>query len=396
MASQLLLIEEQELSQFDKNTRVLPAALAAAQRTSGHILALDTVRGLAILMVTAFRFFPVYDDPSFAGRALTRVCGLGFRGVDLFFVLSGFLITGILWDTKARPRYFRNFYARRALRIFPLYYTVLLLTLVLLPAIGLATSSSFAAGRQYSPWLWLYGTNILIAWQGEWCFGAFDHFWSLAVEEHFYFVWPLVIFCCSRGTAVRVCLGAIILSVAARVAWLYCGGNEIAAETFTLFRVDALALGGLLALVARGPKGLEQLRPWALFCCLAFAATMLPPIRIQDQLPMLRDTMYALLFGSVIVLAVTARAGGWQSRLWNSPTLRFFGKYSYGMYVVQNLLKATFVPEVAITRLAGSVGSIFWGRFGYLILMSLATVLAALISWHVLEKHFLRMKPQFE
>jgi peptidoglycan/LPS O-acetylase OafA/YrhL len=347
-------------------------------------------------MVTAYRFFPEYDDPSFAGRALERICGLGFRGVDLFFVLSGFLITGILWDTKTRPLYFRNFYARRALRIFPLYYTVLLLTLLLLPTFGLATSSAFADGRQHSPWLWLYGTNILIAWKGEWCFGAFDHFWSLAVEEHFYLVWPLVIFVCSRATAIKVCLGAIVLSVAAQAVWLTCGGNEIATETFTLFRVDALALGGLLALVARGPNGLEKLRPWAQFGCIAFVATMMPPIHIQKQLPILRDTMYALLFGSVIVLAVTTPVSAWQSRLWNLPTLRFFGKYSYGMYVVQNLLKATIAPEVAIPSLAAAMGSIFLGRCSCLVLMTLATVLAALFSWHVLEKHFLRMKSRFE
>jgi peptidoglycan/LPS O-acetylase OafA/YrhL len=347
-------------------------------------------------MVTAYRFYPAYDDPSFAGRALERVCGLGFRGVDLFFVLSGFLITGILCDTKARPSYFRNFYARRALRIFPLYYTVLLFTLVLLPTVGLATSAPFADGRQYAPWLWLYGTNILIAWKGEWCFGAFDHFWSLAIEEHFYLVWPLVVFLCSRVTAIKVCLGAILLSVAARAAWLVGGGNEIATETFTLFRVDALALGGLLALVARGPSGLETFRPWALFCCLAFVAMMLPPIHIQEKLPMLRDTMYALLFGSAIVVAVTVPADNWQSRLWNSPALRFFGKYSYGMYVVQNFLKATFAPDVAIAALAAGVGSIFWGRCSYLVLMSLATVLAAFVSWHVLEQHFLRIKSRFE
>jgi peptidoglycan/LPS O-acetylase OafA/YrhL len=93
---------------------------------------------------------------------------------------------------------------------------------------------------------------------------------------------------------------------------------------------------------------------------------------------------------------VTSRAGGWQRRLWNSPTLRFFGKYSYGMYVTQNLLKATFAPEVAIAGLAAGVGAIFWGRLGYFVLMSLGTVVAALVSWHVLEKHFLRMKSRFE
>jgi peptidoglycan/LPS O-acetylase OafA/YrhL len=111
---------------------------------------------------------------------------------------------------------------------------------------------------------------------------------------------------------------------------------------------------------------------------------------------MLRDTMYALLFGCVIVLAVTSPAAAWQTRLWKMPILRFFGKYSYGMYVVQNFLKYAFTPELAVASLATSVGSIFWGRCSYLVLMSLATVLAALASWHLLEKHFLRMKSRFE
>jgi peptidoglycan/LPS O-acetylase OafA/YrhL len=396
MSTQIITLDEPELSDFDDSPLFWPDESPPARPPSAHIPALDAVRGVAILMVTAYRFFPSYDDQSLAGRVLTRACEFGFRGVDLFFVLSGFLITGILWDAKGQSHYFRNFYARRALRIFPLYYGALFLTLILLPAIGLATSSAFAQGREYSAWLWLYGTNIPIAWNGDWCFGAFDHFWSLAVEEHFYLVWPLLIFLCSRKTAINVCLGAIVLSIAARAAWLAGGGNEIATETFTLFRVDALALGGLLALVARGPDGLKRLRPWAMFCFLAFFVAMLPPVVLQRRLPMLRDTMYALLFGCVIVLAVTSPAAAWQTRLWKMPILRFFGKYSYGMYVVQNFLKYAFTPELAVASLATSVGSIFWGRCSYLVLMSLATVLAALASWHLLEKHFLRMKSRFE
>jgi peptidoglycan/LPS O-acetylase OafA/YrhL len=420
MPSQLLL-EDPERSAFDEPAPIVRDEPPPAPHLSAHIPALDAVRGLAILMVTAYRFFPAYDDPSFAGRALTRACGLGFRGVDLFFVLSGFLITGILWDAKGRTHYFRNFYARRALRIFPLYYGALLLTLVLLPTIsrGLSpfaesaeqkgtvplsengfesasVSSAYTEARQYSPWLWLYGTNILIAWKGDWCFGPYDHFWSLAVEEHFYLVWPLVIFLCSRATAMKVCLAAIVLSVATRTAWLTCGGNEIAAETFTLFRVDALALGGLLALVVRGPNGLNKLRPWALFCCLAFVLTMLPPFVVQKRVPMLRDTIYAILFASVIVLAVTTPVAALQNRLWRSSILRFFGKYSYGMYVVQNFLKFAFAPDIVIATLATATGSILLGRCSYLLLMSLATVLAALATWHLLEKHFLRMKTRFE
>jgi peptidoglycan/LPS O-acetylase OafA/YrhL len=378
----------------DSPSSPLPAN--PGQPLSPHIPALDAVRGLAILMVTAFRFFPAYDDPSLAGRLGARVCEFGGRGVDLFFVLSGFLITGILWDTKVQSHYFRNFYARRALRIFPLYYGALLLVLIVLPAFGQATSSEFACGEEYSPWLWFYGSNFLMAWKGEWCLGAFNHFWSLAVEEHFYLVWPLVIFYCSRTAAIRVCLAAMALSILARAAWLYSGGNEVATQVFTLFRIDALALGGVLALYVRGPNGIKKLRPWAIGCCVLMFIAMLPPIHLHRRFPALRETMYALLFGGVIILAITTAATGWWGRMWNAPILRFFGKYSYGMYVVQNFLKAAFPPELVIAGIAAGVGSIFWSRCSYLALMSVATLLGALLSWNLLEKHFLRFKSHFE
>ncbi len=384
------------LSTLDATSASSSAQSVPAPLGTGHIPALDAVRGLAILMVTAFRFFPAYDDPSFAGRLGSRAFELGGRGVDLFFVLSGFLITGILWDAKAQSGYFRNFYARRALRIFPLYYGALLLTLILLPAFGLADSSEFAKGEQYSPWLWLYGTNIVIGWNGEWCLGAFNHFWSLAVEEHFYLVWPFVIFLCSRTTAVKVCVAAIGLSLVARAVWLYSGGSDIGAQVLTPFRIDALALGSVFALVARGPSGLTGWRPWAIGCCVLVFVAMVPPINLHKRLPPLRETMYALFFGGVIVLAVTTSASGWWGRLWTFSSLRFLGKYSYGMYVIQNFLKAAFPPEVVIASLAAGIGSIFWGRCSYLAVMSIVTLFAALLSWHLLEKHFLRLKSRFE
>lgn len=373
-----------------------PGPAASDAPLTGHIPALDAVRGLAILMVTFFRFFPAYDDPSFAGRAVARAAEFGNRGVDLFFVLSGFLITGILWDAKDKAHYFRDFYARRTLRIFPLYYSALVITLLILPTFGLATSKEFACGEEYSPWLWLYGTNILQSIQGAWCLGAFNHFWSLAVEEHFYLVWPLVIFFCSRRAAITVCIAAIVLSLATRAAWLYSGGNDVAAQVFTLFRVDALALGGLLAFVARSPHGLKKLRPWAIAACVVIFASMLPPIQLHKRIPALRETLYAFLCAGVLILAVIPVANIWWTRLWNARALRFFGKYSYGMYVVQNFLKAALPPELVIASVATVVGSIFWSRCVYLGAMSLATILAALLSWNLLEKHFLRLKHYFE
>jgi peptidoglycan/LPS O-acetylase OafA/YrhL len=96
------------------------------------------------------------------------------------------------------------------------------------------------------------------------------------------------------------------------------------------------------------------------------------------------------------VVAVTSPTGGWAGGLWKSPTLRFLGKYSYGMYVFQNLLKAIFVPGIVIGSFAAGLGSIFLARCGYLIVMSLATIVAALLSWHLLEKRCLRLKSKFE
>jgi peptidoglycan/LPS O-acetylase OafA/YrhL len=354
-------------------------------------------------MVTAFRFFPAYhEDPSLAGRLCFRAFEFGGRGVDLFFVLSGFLITGILYDTKSQARYFKNFYARRSLRIFPLYYAALLLTLLILPAVGLATSAEYAKGEAYSPWLWLYGTNLVLTWNGTWCLGAFNHFWSLAVEEHFYLVWPLVIFLCSRTAAMKVCLAAIVLSLATRAAWLYCGGSEVGAQTFTLFRVDALAIGSLLALIARGPigphgqTGLSALRPYAIAVSITVFVAMLPPLQLHKHVPALRETLYAALFGGLLVLVVTTAATSLSGKLASAPILRFFGKYSYGMYVIQNFLKASFPPELIIAAIATGLGSIFWSRCAYLAIMSLATVAAALLSWNLLEKHFLKLKHRFD
>ena len=112
----------------------------------------------------------------------------GSYGVELFFILSGFLITGILYDARNKPHYFRNFYMRRLLRIFPLYYGVLALVFFVAPLIPLFQGPTLDYLVDRQAWAWLYAVNIYIAIQGDWSFSYLEHFWSLAVEEHFYFV----------------------------------------------------------------------------------------------------------------------------------------------------------------------------------------------------------------
>ncbi|MEX2288059.1 MAG: acyltransferase [Planctomycetaceae bacterium] len=364
---------------------------------SGPLRALDGIRGLAILMVTAYRFNIGPDCDQFPGRLLFKVLNYGDLGVDLFFVLSGFLITGILFDSKGKDHFFRNFYARRALRIFPLYYGFLFVTLVALPMLYGPSGNLFPEATANQAWLWLYGANILMGIRNEWCLGSFTHFWSLSVEEHFYLVWPFVIVLCSRRQAMLISLLAIALSIVGRILWLGVVGTEVPVDTVTLFRMDGLALGSLLALAARGPNGIRALNPWAVTggaaCALAMLAIACLPNPRLFGLPV---TVVAAFFGALLVLAVDSNAATWWGKTWRSPILGFFGKYSYAMYVFQLPLIALMTPILTPEGTSSWLGSAFAGRLAYIAVMTSVTTLAAVGSWHLYEKHFLALKTRFQ
>jgi peptidoglycan/LPS O-acetylase OafA/YrhL len=359
----------------------------------GHIPALDGIRGLAILLVTLYRFAGSHDAST--PEWVLPLTDLGNRGVDLFFVLSGFLITGILYDGKGSQNYFRNFYARRTLRIFPLYYSTLLLVLVALPAIGIS-----AAWLKVSPTdvnsLWIYGSNFVMSYRGEWQFGALNHFWSLCVEEHFYLVWPFVIASCSRTMGMRVCALTFVASAGARIGWLMMGGNAVAAEVFTMFRLDALCAGAWVALAVRGPNKLGGLIPAALITIVGTGLLLLPLVTLRMRLLTVPTTLFALFFSAFIVLSVASTKSGVLSFLGKSQVLQWFGRYSYGMYVYQNLLLYGLAGFFTADILREATGSLLFGRVTYMAVMCVLTCLAAWISWHIYEKRWLSYKHLFE
>ena len=301
------------------------------------------------------------DLPS---RLFFRLTAAGWCGVDLFFVLSGFLITGVLYDSKELPHRYRNFYVRRALRIFPLYYTTLTILFALLPwVVGLV--GSLDGLEDAWVWLWAYGANIHVALRGDWF--PLSHFWSLAVEEHFYVFWPAIIIGCRRKTALRVCGGMILMALVVRT-WLVMQGAVLAAYCSTACRMDALAMGGFLALAARGPKGLERLVPLARKVVLISVAALLALAGWRFGLflydPAIQIVGYSLLdlfFAASLVRIVAAPGASRLAIVFESFPLRCLGRYSYGLYVFNSIVLLASERSFLMTHLVAWSGSTILG-----------------------------------
>jgi peptidoglycan/LPS O-acetylase OafA/YrhL len=391
------LLPESNGQELGLVTGAQPEEAGKAPLCHKHIPALDALRGLAILVVTFYRFRYGPEDDSYAGQILAHGLHWGSRGVDLFFVLSGFLITGILYDSKTRdPHFFRNFYARRSLRIFPLYFGSLALFLVAMPLL-FAMPSAFDASRVNQFWLWSYCSNIYMSFEGTWCFGALDHFWSLAVEEHFYLIWPFIIFFCTQRQALVAALAIAGLAAVGRVGLSMVMEPAVAVDVATWFRCDALLIGSAFALLLRGNLDRSTYR-WIAWGALTLGLLGSMPWLLQPEsrLKTIPHTTFAIMFGGVVALAATSAAQSWWHRVWNSRILGMFGRYSYAMYVFQAPMIPLLAPVFSTAILLNYTGSLLAARIVYILSMTAITLALAIISWHVLEKHCLKLKKRFE
>src|SRR5688572_21342309 len=221
----------------------------------GRIPALDGVRGLAILLVVIFHHTLMRQE-TLVDRVYVNVARFGSSGVDLFFVLSGFLITGILLDSKGGSHYFRNFYIRRTLRIFPLYFAFLFYVFRVCPLIWpdtpLARMSRDAMAGTSEAWYWLYASNLLFARDETFGHPNLAVTWSLAIEEQFYLVWPLVVALTSRRALLWTCVALMAGALTVRVWLVAVGAHWILPYVLPMCRIDALAAGALVALAVRG------------------------------------------------------------------------------------------------------------------------------------------------
>jgi peptidoglycan/LPS O-acetylase OafA/YrhL len=351
-----------------------------APRRLGRVPALDGVRGVAVLLVVWFHFPRVHVfSPSFKPRG-------GYLGVDAFFVLSGFLITALLLreqTTRGRFR-FGAFYRRRALRLFPVIVAFVIAHYVF------ATSLHLSMAREHSSMyaLLLYYTNWKAIWDPPVAL-AFGHLWSLAVEEQFYLVWPLVtavLTVRARTRTVVIVLGSVIAFVALRRGIMYehhVATGRLLGGTDT--RADTLLVGALLAhLWVRSwipPRGVVVAAAWASTAFLAACIALCGPTRAFLYVGGL--TVIALAVAAILLAVLDTDWSGTRILEWRP--LRAVGRVSYGLYVWHPLV---FIWVTFETR--------HWSRPARFTIVVAATALVTFASWKLVEQPFLRWKDRME
>lgn len=365
---------------------------------------LDGLRGLAILVVIFHNVGLAghWDSDGAVVKVLELLSDSGWVGVQLFFVLSGFLITGILLDSQGASHQLRNFYMRRVLRIFPLYYAALAILFLVLPLFN-AAPNLFAQDRQHQWWFWLY----LINWGSPYISDLdLGHLWSLAIEEQFYLFWPLFVVRARPRTLVYGCL-ALIVSAACFRAGLYAYDPEFAAKagySFSCARWDALAIGALLAVIVRDPVWLERIRQRGVAILAVLTVVMALGIYLHRGFPAigaglgtLNQTTIALLFGGLILSVILPenQPSRLLPRLSSNSLLRLVGKYSYAIYIFHIPVKHVWFLTLALDQSAYHrwqlLGAWVYNCFGVFIV----SFVLALLSWKILEQPFLRLKRFF-
>jgi len=346
----------------------------------------------------------------------------GWAGVNVFFVLSGFLITGILFDTRDAPHRARNFYVRRTLRIFPLYYAIFFVLLLTTPIVRWHWTPAWFAWPLYAGNLLHYLSPTfstvdsrrlaadaqLASLRFPMIIVFLGHFWSLCVEEQFYLFWPWLVFWLrSRRVLLWICGVTVVVMPLVRVvtaqrAPVWMLDTALLYRTLP-FQLDALLLGGLVALLLRGRyrRHLEKHGRTAAWICAVITLVYLArTLHIKDpswmpnyQYPAWRLTWglsFINLFSAALILCCL-RPGGWLVRLLSLRPLRWLGRISYGAYVFHDIFHLEFIYA---TDALGQHSSFLYrhGTYALPLLALPCTLIIAWLSFRFFETPFLNLK----
>jgi peptidoglycan/LPS O-acetylase OafA/YrhL len=335
---------------------------------------LDAVRGVAVLLVL------LHNTDVYRSWHLGFISDNGWMGVDLFFVLSGLLITGILLDTKQSEAYFKNFYARRCLRIWPLYYSALLFMFVIVPILRPSEAPVVFAARSSPWWAYLFYLQNFLVPVPTMATGLLGVTWSLAIEEQFYLVWPLVVRFCTEAQLRRIAIAVICLSPALRY---YLSLHQVNIYSNTFCRLDGLMAGALLAMVIRStsfsPSKFVS-RAWIAFLIAAPLALVIENFHVR----WIGFSVIVTASISFVYLALFSTKR-WFRAILTNRFLVYTGTISYGIYVLEKI-PLDIAKILHLER----------HPFLALPLTTAATYALATLSWRLLEKPLLGLKRFFE
>jgi peptidoglycan/LPS O-acetylase OafA/YrhL len=343
---------------------------------------LDGIRAIAALMVISFHFFtgPGVQITSKILFALVKISVFGQTGVTLFFVLSGFLITRILISIKESDDYFKTFYLRRILRIFPLYYFFLFSYYFLIPILNGKEIVPFS--EQLYFYTYFQNFSKTFGWQAE----GPGHFWSLAVEEHFYLFWPFIVYYLSIKNLYRT-IGLIVIGAFLLRIIMLSINYEVYYFTFTRF--DSLAIGALLSLLEL--KNSFRTENASKFLLL-LVSIIIPTIGVwffftgeeNTIIQVLKYDLLSFTYLAVIAYVLSIREENIVNRILSSSFLSYTGKISYGLYVYHpfafSLSREYMYSSSWILNLISGIS---------------LTYLVAALSYHGFEERILRIKKYF-
>ena len=356
-----------------------------------YIKQLDAVRAIAVLLVMISHWVP----PDYFINKLPN----GPLGVDIFFVLSGFLIAWILLANRQKAEaedlgkgtIIKNFYVRRTLRIFPIYYILISLLLIFHSYTDTDIRTSY-------PWYFTYTSNFHIYNQGTWYgVGIVSHLWSLAVEEQFYLIWPALMLFVNRKYLLHVIYGFIAIGIVSQILLFSDSMSSVLTPTcFHAFGAGAILAWIIVYHKERLPAFYKLTKILGVIAfILLLSIAVKPEWGVGGVFRVISSTL-----GIFIITYLVYKAPSGRLRLgfiWNNKVLIFLGKISYGLYLYHNIIP--YYTNKLVLKMGISVAGLLPYKMGYLLMIGINFVILLIISWlswMIIEKPILGLKKYFE